>query len=337
MSLTMQAIVCDDAGDASVMHCAAVPMPEPYSTDTMPAQVRIRVRAAGINRPDVLQRAGLYKPPSDASPILGLEVAGEVVEVLGECEWRVGDTVCALTHGGGYAEYVWTDARHCLPIPDGWTMVQAAGLPETFFTVWLNVFEKAMLGGDGQQKTETLLVHAGASGIGLTAVQLAKALGQKVIVTLRNMDKAEQCRAFGAGAVVELVDGWDDAVLAHTDGRGVNVILDMLGASTASANVRVLARGGRIAWIAFLTGAKIELKVPDIMAKEAWLTGAFLRPQTAALKGQMAQAIRNQVLPRIAAGAIRPMVDCVFPMSEVQAAHAYMENSRHSGKIILQW
>lgn len=328
----MRAIICDGVGEAHVMRMATVDVPTPFSGDV--PQVLIRVKAAGINRPDLLQRAGLYAPPTDASPLLGLEVAGEVVQVHGQTGWVVGDKVCALTHGGGYAEYVWADARQCLPVPINWTMAQAASLPETFFTVWLNVFDRAYLGQSG---AETLLVHAGASGIGVAAIQMAKALGNRVIVTLRQMNKAAVCHELGADEVVELNDDWAQTILEKTSGKGVNVILDMLGTATAAGNMKALAQNGRLAWIAFLTGSKVEIKVHEVMGKQAQLTGAFLRPQSADVKAKVAQDLRQNIWPHLDNHVIKPVVDRVFSMSEVVQAHEYMASNQHIGKLVLSW
>ena len=329
----MRAVVCDGTGGAEVLQLAEVALPQPWPNLTQ--QVLIRVHAAGINRPDVLQRSGLYAPPKDASPLLGLEVAGEVVEVKGDSSWKIGDRGCELTNGGGYAEYVWADARQCLPVPNGWTMAQAASLPETLFTVWLNVFERAQLGL--YQSSETLLIHAGASGIGASAIQMAKALGHRVIVTLRQMSKADFCRQLGADDVVVLDEQWSDVVLEKTAGRGVDVILDMLGTATAAGDMRVLARRGRLAWIAFLTGSRMEIKVHEVMGKEAVLTGAFLRPQSADTKAQLAQGLREHIWPKIEQGLIVPMVHQVFAFDQVREAHQYMESNQHSGKLVLSW
>lgn len=328
----MRAIVCDGVGEANVMRMTTLDVPAPFSSDA--PQVLIRVRAAGINRPDLLQRAGLYAPPADASPLLGLEVAGEIVQVHGQTDWIVGDKVCALTHGGGYAEYVWADARQCLPVPAGWTMAQAASLPETLFTVWLNVFDRAYLGRGG---AETLLVHAGASGIGVAAIQMAKALGNRVVVTLRQMNKAAVCHELGADEVVELNDHWAPTVLEKTSGKGVNVILDMLGTATAAGNMKALAQNGRLAWIAFLTGSKVEIKVHEVMGKQAQLTGAFLRPQSPDIKAKIAQDLRQNIWPHLDNRVIKPVVDRVFPMSEVVQAHEYMASNQHIGKLVLSW
>lgn len=339
----MRAVVCDGVGEAQVMHLAEVPMPEPLND--VAAQVLVRVRAAGLNRPDLLQRAGLYAPPADASPYLGLEVAGEIVAVQGSTDdlgvaWVVGDAVCALTHGGGYAEFVWVDARHCLPIPNNWSLVEAASIPETFFTVWLNVFVQAHLGADARGQSvgaQTLLVHAGASGIGVAAIQIAKALGHRVLVTLRQMAKADACRALGADEVLLLDEQWAAQVQSATQKQGVHVVLDMLGTATAAGNMQALAVGGRIAWIAFLTGSKMELKVHEIMGKQAKLSGAFLRPQSAQTKAQIALELRELVIPLINEGKIVPAVDKVFSMADVVQAHEYMASNQHTGKIVLTW
>ena len=214
-------------------------------------------------------------------------------------------------------------------------MAQAASLPETLFTVWLNVFERAQLGL--YQSSETLLIHAGASGIGASAIQMAKALGHRVIVTLRQMSKADFCRQLGADDVVVLDEQWSDVVLEKTAGRGVDVILDMLGTATAAGDMRVLARRGRLAWIAFLTGSRMEIKVHEVMGKEAVLTGAFLRPQSADTKAQLAQGLREHIWPKIEQGLIVPMVHQVFAFDQVREAHQYMESNQHSGKLVLSW
>lgn len=333
----MQAVVCDGTGEATVMRIAQVDVPAPASTGY--AQVLVRVRAAGINRPDLLQRAGLYAPPSDASPYLGLEVAGEIVSTHGDTTWAMGDAVCALTHGGGYAEYVWVDARHCLPIPKGWSMAEAASIPETFFTVWLNVFESAYLGKDAQgvAQAQTLLVHAGASGIGVAAIQMAKALGNRVIVTLRQMSKAPICQELGADEVVELDDNWPKTVLEKTNGKGADVILDMLGTATAAGDMQALARGGRLSWIAFLTGSKVELKVHEVMGKQAVISGAFLRPQHVDLKAKIASELLSQIWPHLETRRIKPVLDKQFAMSDVVQAHEYMASNQHVGKLVLHW
>ncbi|GHA77612.1 NAD(P)H quinone oxidoreductase [Formosimonas limnophila] len=330
---TMKAVICEGTGDASVLRIAELPTPNlPADSSGL---VVIRVHAAGVNRPDILQRQGLYQPPPDASPILGLEVAGEIVggDLVGT-NWRVGDAVCALTHGGGYAQYVVVDARHCLPVPTGWSMVQAASLPETYFTVWFNLFQKARLCAG-----ETLLVHAGASGIGVAAISLASALGVRVVATLgESMEtKANACQSLGAALVVDVreVDWWRN-VLSFTGGHGVNAVLDVRGGDTLDANIQVMAHGGRLVWLAFLAGNRTALKISEVMAKELVLTGSFLRRQSSMMKAEIAADLNAKVWPLMQTGAITPVLDSVFDMVDVQDAHRHMERNAHTGKIVLK-
>ena len=323
----MKAVVCNGAGDVSVMNWVDAPIPEASA-----GEVLIRVEAAGVNRPDILQRMGLYRPPTDASPILGLEVAGEiVVGDLAGSGLKVGDRVCALTHGGGYAKYVCVKVAHCLPIPEGWTMIEAASLPETFFTVWFNVFEKAALGA---LLPETLLVHAGASGIGVAAIQIAHAMGQMVYATARSPEKRQACLDLGAAKVFDTTaqDWVEDVVVAG----GVDVILDVLAGDTLAGNIKALKPHGRLAWIAFLTGNQVQLNVADIMAKEICLTGSYLRRQSDLVKAQIAAQLHERVWPHLVARRIRPVIDAVYNIEDVRAAHERMEQSAHIGKIILQ-
>ena len=329
-SRTMQAVVCDGVGDAAVMRLAAVARPHAGQ-----GQLLIKVHAAGVNRPDVLQRSGLYAPPADASPFLGLEVAGEVVGGDVGSDVALGDCVCALTHGGGYAEYVVVERGQCLPVPQGWSMVEAASLPETFFTVWFNVFERAHLGRDG---AETLLVHAGASGIGVAAIQMAKAMGQTVWVTAGSPEKRDACMRLGAVGALDYHDpNWADAFLTMTEHRGANVVLDMIGGSSLAHNVKALAHGGRLAWIAFLAGNRVELRINEVMAKEISLTGSFLRRQSSTMKAHVADQLHAFIWPKIEQGEIRPVVDSVFDFKDVVAAHHRMESNINIGKIVLQW
>lgn len=331
LKLTMCAVVCDGAGDASVMSVQSIARPAMPSVGS--GQVMLRVHAAGVNRPDLLQRAGVYAPPADASQILGLEVAGEVVggDVGEAC--ALGDAVCALTHGGGYAEYVVVERAQCLPVPRGWSMVEAASLPETYFTVWFNVFDRAHLGRDG---TETLLVHAGASGIGVAAIQLARAMGQNVWASAGSAEKRAACLALGAQGVFDYrSDDWA-AELLNTHPAGVDVVLDVLGADVLSRNLSVMACGARLAWIAFLTGNRAQLNISDVMAREIVLTGAYLRRQSNEVKARIAADLRQRVWPLIDNAAIVPVVNRVFDFADVRAAHEYMASNAHIGKIVLQ-
>jgi NADPH2:quinone reductase len=296
-------------------------------------EVLIKVAAAGVNRPDCLQRQGSYPPPAGASDLPGLEVAGSIV-ALGEGvdTWRVGDKVCALLTGGGYAEYCTTPAQQCLPIPAGLTIQQAAALPETFFTVWSNVFDRARL-----QPGESLLVHGGASGIGTTAIQLAKTLGSRVFATVGSSEKIQPCLDLGAERVINYrEEDFVQAVKAATNGQGVNVILDMVGGDYVQRNLSALAVEGRLVFIAFLRGAKVELNLAPVMMKRLTITGSTLRARPIAHKAPITQALREIVWPLLASGAIRPLIDRVFPLTEAAAAHALMESNSHIGKILLQ-
>ncbi len=304
------------------------PIPQPA-----PGEVLIRVAAAGVNRPDCLQRQGSYPPPPGASDLPGLEVAGAVV-ALGEgvTAWKVGDGVCALLTGGGYAEYCVAPAPQCLPIPAGLTVQQAAALPETFFTVWSNVFDRARL-----QPGESLLVHGGASGIGTTAIQLAKALGSRVFATVGGSEKVQPCLDLGAERVINYrEEDFVQVIKEVTNNQGVDVILDMVGGDYVQRNLSALAVEGRLVFIAFLRGAKVELNLAPVMMKRLTITGSTLRARPVAHKAPIAQALRETVWPLLASGAIRPLIDRVFPLTEAAAAHALMESNRHVGKLLLQ-
>lgn len=295
-----------------------------------PGHVLIRVRAAGVNRPDLLQRAGRYPPPPGASDILGLEVAGEIAGVgEGVTRWREGDKVTALLAGGGYAEYALVDERHALPIPTGLDFVQAAALPETVFTVWANVFEGGRL-----QPGETLLVHGANSGIGVTAVQMAKAAGARVFATARGAEKAAKALTIGADVAIDAAAG--DWAAAVKSAGAVDVILDMMGAGYFAGNVDVLAPGGRLVVIAFLTGPVTELNLMTLMLKRLTLTGSTLRSRDAAEKGRLARAIEERVWPWIESGAVRIPVDRVFPLANAGEAHAFLEQGAQFGKVVLQ-
>ncbi len=304
------------------------PTPQPAS-----GEVLIKVATAGVNRPDCLQRQGGYPPPPGASDIPGLEVAGTIA-ALGEglAEWRIGDEVCALLTGGGYAEYCVAPAPQCLPIPAGLTLPQAAALPETFFTVWSNVFDRARL-----RPGETLLVHGGASGIGTTAIQLAKALGSRVFTTVGGVEKIQPCLDLGAERVINYrEEDFVQIVKEATNNRGVNVILDMVGGDYVQRNLSALAVEGRLVFIAFLRGARMELNLAPVMMKRLTITGSTLRARPVADKAPIAQALRTTVWPLIADGVIKPVIDQIFPFIEAAEAHALMESNRHVGKILLQ-
>ena len=320
---TMTAIAVD-GGKGPADALKPVPAPRPVPQD---GEILIRVRAAGVNRPDLLQRMGFYPPPPGAPATLGLEVAGEVVTGAGR--WKAGDSVTALLGGGGYAEYAVVDARHALPIPAGLDFNQAAGLPETVFTVFANVFEHGAL-----KAGETFMVHGGTSGIGVTAIQMAKAAGAKVIATGRGADKAAQALAIGADIAVDTTTQ-DFAEVALAEG-GVDVILDMVGGSYFAKNLQALNTGGRIVYIASLGGGTLEVPILALMQKRAVLTGSTLRPRSADEKARLAAEIERIVWPWIEAGKIRAVVDRTFPLAQAAAAHAFLEAGAHVGKVILE-
>ncbi len=304
------------------------PVPRPA-----PGEVLIKVATAGVNRPDCLQRQGGYPPPPGASDIPGLEVAGTIA-ALGEGveDWMIGDEICALLTGGGYAEYCTAPAPQCLPIPAGLTLQQAAALPETFFTVWSNVFDRARL-----QPGETLLVHGGTSGIGTTAIQLAKALGSRVFVTVGGAEKMQPCLDLGAERAIDYrEEDFVQAVKELTRNRGVEVILDMVGGDYTQRNLSALAVEGRLVFIAFLRGAKVELNLAPVMMKRLTVTGSTLRARPVEHKAPIARSLQHIVWPLLAGGVVRPVIDRVFPLSEAAAAHALMESNRHIGKLLLQ-
>jgi NADPH2:quinone reductase len=319
---TMLAIaIRGGAGPAAALHPVQLPVPAPRS-----GEILIRVRAAGVNRPDLLQRAGNYPPPPGAPETLGLEVAGEVVTTAGR--WREGDRVCALLGGGGYAEYATVDARHALPVPPGLDFIQAAALPETVFTVYANVFEHGAL-----KSGETLLVHGATSGIGVAAIQMAKAAGAKVIATARGADKAAQARQLGADIAIDTTN--EDFGAAAKAAGGIDVALDMVGAPYFSATLDALKTGGRIVYIAALGGGALEVPVRQVMMKRAVLTGSTLRPRKSDEKARLAAEVERVVWPWIAAGAVRAIIDRTFALADAASAHAHLESGRHFGKIIL--
>jgi NADPH2:quinone reductase len=311
-------------GGPDALELREMPVPE-----VRPGQVLIHVRAAGVNRPDILQRQGRYPPPPGASPILGLEVAGEVA-LAGEgvTRWREGDRVTALLGGGGYAEYAAVDGRHALPIPEGLDFVQAAALPETVFTVWTNVFERGAL-----KPGETLLVHGANSGIGVTAILMAKAAGARAFATARGAAKAAQAGSLGADLAVDASAGdWAAAV----KGAGpVDVVLDMVGSEYFARNVEVLAPDGRLVIIAVLTGAIAELNLLNVMLKRLTITGSTLRARDADEKARLARSIEQHVWPWIASGAVRVPVDRTFPLANAGEAQAWLEQGAQFGKVVL--
>ena len=323
----MKAISISEPGGPAVLHEIDFPVPRPGASEVL-----IRVLAAGINRPDVLQRLGRYPVPPDASPLPGLEVAGEIVAVGADvARWRAGDRVMALTHGGGYAEYCAADGSHCLPIPTGLTFIEAAAIPETFFTVWYNVFTRCGL-TDG----ETFMVHGGSSGIGTTAIQLARAHGCFVLTTAGSDEKCEFCEELGADKAFNYrSEDWQAGIRDVTTGRGVDVLLDMVAGPYTQKNLDSMARDGRYSIIAFLQGPRAELDLRVILAKRLTITGSTLRPQTVAEKARIAADLEVNVLPLLESGRVRPIIHQSFSLDATAAAHEIMESSRHMGKLVL--
>ena len=318
----MRAIAIEGGrGGAEALKLVQIARPAPG-----PGQIMIKVEAAGINRPDIAQRMGFYPPPPGAPETMGLEVAGEVVFAAGR--WRLGDRVTALLGGGGYAEYAVADARHALPMPMGMSAIEAAALPETVFTVFANVFEHG-----GLKAGETLLVHGATSGIGTTAIQMAKAAGAKVIATARGADKAAQALRLGADIAVD-VTTQDFAEVAKANG-GVDVVLDMVGGDYVLKDLDALKTGGRIVFIAAQAGGDANFPIFRLMQKRAVITGSTLRPRDADEKARLTAAVEAMVWPWIAAGKLRPMIDKTFPLDQAGAAHAWLEGGTHLGKIVL--
>jgi len=296
-------------------------------------EVLIEVEVAGVNRPDVFQRMGLYPPPPNASPYLGLEVAGKVVALGSDVRnLKIGEMVCALTPGGAYAEFCAAPAKHCLPIPQGLSMQQAAALPETYFTVWSNLMDMGHI-----REGESLLVHGGSSGIGLTAIQIAKAFGLKVFTTVGNQAKVEACQAAGADVVINYKEqDFEEIVLKVTNKLGVDVILDIVGGSYIQKNLNCLALDGRLLQVAFLEGSKVALDVQAVMRKRLTFTGATMRPRNDDQKAAIAAALLKHIWPLLEQGKCLPVIDSVFALDEVVAAHELMQSSAHIGKIMLQ-
>ncbi len=328
----MRVIEITSFGAPEVLRLGVRPTPEPGL-----GEVLIRVKASGINRPDVLQRTGNYPVPPGASDIPGLEVAGEIIagdaRAMATAGLKMGDRVCALVAGGGYAELCIAPVGQCLPVPDGLSDVEAASLPETFFTVWSNVFERAFLG-----KGETLLIQGGSSGIGVTAIQIAKALGSTVLITAGSDEKCNACLALGADHAINYKTS-DFAVEAKklTDGKGVNVILDMVGGSYVAREVDCLAEDGRLVIIAVQGGVKAEFNAGLVLRKRLTITGSTLRPRSLEFKTTIAKALKEKVWPLIASGAIKPVIHSTFAAADASKAHALMESNQHIGKIVLTW
>lgn len=321
---TMRVIETTGAGGPEVLKPGRRPLPAPR-----PDEVLIKVTAAGVNGPDLMQRKGLYPAPPGASDLLGLEVAGEIVATGAEVKrWRAGERVTALTNGGGYAEYCAVDAEHCLPVPAGIELVDAAGLPETYFTVWSNIFM-----GVGLQAGELLLVHGGAGGIGTTAIQLGKAFGARVIATDSPEDRCRICRDLGADRVIDYRH--EDFVEVVRNEGGANVILDIVGGPNIERNFRAASHDARIVQLAFPLGSKVDINLMPVMLKRLTYTGSTLRTRPPAFKARTARELEEKVWPEIARGRIRVVTHHTFPLAEAAKAHALMESSRHIGKIVL--
>ena len=323
----MKAVEITHPGPPDVLKLCERERPAPR-----PGEILIHVEAAGVNRPDMLQRQGFYAPPPGAPDIPGLEVAGTVAALgLGVTRWRVGDRVCALVPGGGYADYCLADESNALPVPEGVTMREAAAIPETAFTVWTNVFERGAL-----KAGETLLVHGGSSGIGVTAIAFAKMFGARVIATVGTAEKVRRCLALGADVVVNYKEAdFVAETLAATGSKGADVILDMVGGDYVARNYACAAMDGRIVQIAFLHGQKAEIDLHPIMRKRLTHTGSTLRPRSPAEKGLIADSLRVNVWPKLADGTWRPTIDSTFPLADAAGAHRRMESSVHFGKIVL--
>lgn len=324
---TMRFIDVPVPGGPEAMVLATGPVPHPKNDEIL-----IRVQAAGVNRPDVQQRKGLYPPPPHASPILGLEVAGEVV-ALGpdSSSFYPGHKVTALCNGGGYAEYVTVPCTQCLPWPEGYDALMAAALPENFFTVWANLFDIA-----GLTPQESLLVHGGTSGIGLTAIQLARAQGSRVFATAGSDEKCAFIERYGAVGINYKTSDFQHIIAEQTDRKTVDVVLDMVGAPYTARNLKCLAPGGRLVQVAFMQGSKIELDLLPVMTKRLTITGSTMRPRSAQDKAAIATALKRKIWPLLATGKVAPVIHHVFPLAQAAQAHAMMEASTHIGKIMLR-
>jgi len=323
----MRYINISEHGGPEVMEIKEGEAPDPGKSEVL-----IKVHAAGVNRPDVMQRQGLYPPPPSASPILGLEVAGEVVATGKDVSaWSVSDRVCALTNGGGYAEYVAVPAGQCLPVPAGLPMEEAAALPETFFTVWANVFERARL-----KPGERFLVHGGSSGIGTTAIQMAKSLGSRVFTTAGSAEKCAACQRLGADVAVNYHEQDYVKVLKEaTDGQGVDVILDMVGGDYVARNLELAAKDGRIVSLSFIKGSRVQIDMIHILLKRLIITGSTLRPLSSEAKAGIAEKLYAKIWPLIESREIKPLIAARFPLEDAAESHRLIESSKHIGKIIL--
>lgn len=324
----MRAIEIKQFGGPEVLQACERPVPELKA-----GEVLIKVHAAGVNRPDVFQRTGNYPVPPGASDLPGLEVAGEIVAGdLGDSGFKLGDLVCALVQGGGYAEFCAAPLAQCLPVPKGLSALEAAALPENYFTVWSNVFDRGQLSGE-----ETLLVQGGSSGIGVTAIQIARALGHRVFVTAGSADKCRACEELGAERAINYkTEDFEAVVKELTGGKGVDVILDMVGGDYLPREIKSLADDGRLVFIAQLGGSKGELDMGQVMRRRLTITGSTLRPRPVAFKAAIAAKLRQHVWPLIEAGKIKPVIHHRFPLEQAAQAHAMMESSAHIGKIMLE-
>lgn len=323
----MRCIEISKPGGPEVLVVAERPSPDPK-----PHEILVKVAAAGVNRPDLAQRAGKYPPPPDASPLPGLEIAGEVAACGAEAKmWKVGDRVCALAHGGGYAEYCVVPEVQALPVPKGLGMVEAASLPETYFTVWSNVFDRGRLAAG-----ESLLVQGGSSGIGVSAIQMAAAMGNRVFATAGSDEKCAACVTLGAEKAINYrTQDFVAEVKAATGGKGVDVVLDMVGGDYVPREIDCLAPDGRLVFIAVLGGWKTEINITHVMLKRLTITGSTLRPRPVAFKGAIAASLRERIWPLIAAGRIKPVIYRTLPLAQAGEAHRLMESSQHIGKIVL--
>lgn len=323
----MRQIHFDHPGGPEVLRMAEGPVPTPG-----PEEVLIKVQAAGVNRADTFQRKGGYAMRPGMPAVLGLEVSGTISAIGPDVKrWKAGDPVCALLTGGGYAEFAVTPEVQCLPFPTGLTAIEAGSLPETFFTVWLDVFDFG-----GLKPGETLLVHGGSSGIGITAIQIAHALGSKVYVTAGSDEKCDACRKLGAAEAINYrTQDFEAEIRRITEDRGVDVILDMVGGSYFPKNLRILARDGRLVHIHYFEGAKTEIDLSLVIARHLTVTGSGLRPQSVEKKGRIAEALEKTVWPLISSGKIKPVIDRVFPLEQAAEAHRLMESSSHIGKLVL--
>ena len=323
----MKRIIHGAGGGIEVLRISDDERPTPGASEVL-----IEVHFAGVNRPDVLQRSGSYPPPPGASPYLGLEVSGTIVAVgPNVTQWNIGDAVCALTPGGGYAEFCLAEESHCLPIPEGLSFLEAAALPENYFTVWANVFDRAQF-----REGMSILVHGGSSGIGLTTIQMAHAFGGRVFATAGNASKVGACHSAGAHRAINYrEEDFVEIVLRETEGRGVDVVLDMVGAPYIERNIQCLAVDGCLLQIAFLMGSHFAFDAMPVMLKRLNLTGSTLRGRTCQQKADIASSLKTHIWPLLASGKCRPVIDTVFPFAQVQKAHALMESSKHVGKIML--